>query len=680
MRVSLSASTPVRLSSDISQDDPTFALLAGGGFVALTNKVNGRGQLQVFSDAGVAVGAATSLGPYSGSGDGYGVLRLAALTGGGFVAVTTDGSVHPGGAGVVAHIYSAAGALLQTLVVDSAPSSANEFGPSVVSTADGGFQVVWTDDSSRASTSLAGDRPSPNGNKQTISQGRDVFAHAYAPVNGVWQSKTPGEVQVNASGFFTDGADQQTDQWTQSSARLANGNVVIAYQDQPVHAFTEGGFNQYNFGGAASFSVLGADGQPVVGRTVVRDQDNGTDALRYGFIGTQSVAAVGNGFAYLFEERDIPQGRDYYEAVHMHFYNADGTSASNDVLVSPAGTPAFYGKATALANGAGVAVLYSTENPSNRLVTRDLFIETFDTSGHVLSGPTLVTDQLLRPGGSGYPQANYTLATRTDGNVQVVWEERDASTGRTNLQSEVFTVVQTYTLPAAVAAAEANVLRVDPNAASSQALNATLVNQSQTAAVATIVAAAVATSSVADLDYQFFTGHTPTAAGMDYLVSSNGPNPNNLNSAYYAQFSTTNRYINFASNLGKVGEGAAAFQANYGSLSLTDATAKAYTAIFGTTPTADKVSHLLHDAVPNGVGGTYEREDYFASYGLDGLNGQGTKAAMVGWLLSQAAQADLGVYAKSNDVFLTDVANGQASFGVDLVGAYAKPAYAYTGG
>ena len=31
MGVTLSASTPVRLATDINQDDPTFALLAGGG-------------------------------------------------------------------------------------------------------------------------------------------------------------------------------------------------------------------------------------------------------------------------------------------------------------------------------------------------------------------------------------------------------------------------------------------------------------------------------------------------------------------------------------------------------------------------------------------------------------------------------------------------------------------------
>ena len=198
-------------------------------------------------------------------------------------------------------------------------------------------------------------------------------------------------------------------------------------------------------------------------------------------------------------------------------------------------------------------------------------------------------------------------------------------------------------------------------------------------ALQSIVQAATPTSEVATLAYQFFTGKTPSASGMDYLVAANGPNANSLNSAYYAQFSTANRYINFASNLGKVGEGAAAFQAAYGALSLSDALTKAYTLIFGSAPSADKVSHLLHDAVPNGLGGTYEREDYFAAYGLDGLNGQGTKAAMVGFLLSAAAQGDLGTFAKADDAFLADVGAGKAAFGVDLIGAYAKPEYAYTG-
>jgi serralysin len=51
---------------------------------------------------------------------------------------------------------------------------------------------------------------------------------------------------------------------------------------------------------------------------------------------------------------------------------------------------------------------------------------------------------------------------------------------------------------------------------------------------------------------------------------------------------------------------------------------------------------------------------------------------MVGWLLAEAAKADIGVYAKANDAFLADLADG-AAFGVDIVGVYGRPEYAYTG-
>ena len=53
-------------------------------------------------------------------------------------------------------------------------------------------------------------------------------------------------------------------------------------------------------------------------------------------------------------------------------------------------------------------------------------------------------------------------------------------------------------------------------------------------------------------------------------------------------------------------------------------------------------------------------------------------AAMVGWLLSEAVKADVGTYAKVNDAFLSDLADG-ALFAVDLVGVYGDASYAYPG-
>lgn len=188
----------------------------------------------------------------------------------------------------------------------------------------------------------------------------------------------------------------------------------------------------------------------------------------------------------------------------------------------------------------------------------------------------------------------------------------------------------------------------------------------------------VASTSVATISYAFFAGFTPTMGGLDYLVSPTGGNGNNLNSAYYQTFNTGNRYINFAVNLGKYGEGAARFANAYGALDLASTLSKAYAEIFGVTPTADRVNTLLNDQVADGLGGTYSRAEYFASYGHDGLNGVGTKAALIGWLLSEAVKADQGVYAKANDAFLADLAaDGQAAFNVDLLGVYgAQPTFA----
>jgi Ca2+-binding RTX toxin-like protein len=190
--------------------------------------------------------------------------------------------------------------------------------------------------------------------------------------------------------------------------------------------------------------------------------------------------------------------------------------------------------------------------------------------------------------------------------------------------------------------------------------------------------AAKATTSVATISYQFFTGRTPSSAGLDFLVSSTGPNPNNLNSAYYQSFNIENRYINFAVNLGKLGEGAAAFQAAYGSLDLFAATKKAYEVIFGVAPSDQKVHDLLDPVLQLG-GVSLTRAQYFAVYGSDGPNGQGTKAAMVGFLLTEAVKADLGVYAIANHRYLAALAD-HATYNVDIVGVYHLPGDEYRGG
>ncbi|MCC7267682.1 MAG: hypothetical protein IT546_10135, partial [Caulobacteraceae bacterium] len=97
------------------------------------------------------------------------------------------------------------------------------------------------------------------------------------------------------------------------------------------------------------------------------------------------------------------------------------------------------------------------------------------------------------------------------------------------------------------AAAVANILRLDPAAAANQALVASLAADLQAGlstaqVIDKVVQAADGSTAVAAMTYQFFVGYVPSGGGFDYLVSPTGPNPNNINSAYYQFFSQENRY------------------------------------------------------------------------------------------------------------------------------------------
>ena len=185
-------------------------------------------------------------------------------------------------------------------------------------------------------------------------------------------------------------------------------------------------------------------------------------------------------------------------------------------------------------------------------------------------------------------------------------------------------------------------------------------------AIGVIIDWADATTAVATMTYQFFTGKVPTFEGLDWLVAPDGPNPNSLNEDYYAKFNYDSRYINFAVNLGKNGLSGQAFALEYGSLTLAQATKAIYAEVFGFEATDAKVGELLSGLVPNGMGGTMTREAYLRVLGGDDL---GAKAAMAGFLLGYAALADEGVYGGVNEAFLLDIADG-GTYDVNMVGVY----------
>lgn len=175
-------------------------------------------------------------------------------------------------------------------------------------------------------------------------------------------------------------------------------------------------------------------------------------------------------------------------------------------------------------------------------------------------------------------------------------------------------------------------------------------------AVSWIQDSAKATTEVAVMTYGFLTDLTLGTAGIDYLVSATGGNPNNLNSEYYAKFSLENRFINFAINLVKHGEAKDDFIRDYGENGTAYATfQKAYLKLFGVEKPIDEVISLLSDEIPNGRGGTYTRGEYFVELGGDGGNGLGMRAAMVGWLMAEAVKSGQGPYVEAMKAYLADL-------------------------
>ena len=224
-----------------------------------------------------------------------------------------------------------------------------------------------------------------------------------------------------------------------------------------------------------------------------------------------------------------------------------------------------------------------------------------------------------------------------------------------------------YTSAQLVAAYTAANNGVAPDAATTALLNA-FAAQTQTgqlsdaAALSYVINSAQDDVAVALQSYQFFTGKTPTSAGLDYLTNS-AANPNDLNDPFYAQFNLENRYINFAANLGVAGEGATAFNTTYGSLSFAQFVDVIYETIIGSsyaTAAGINVAAAKADIAArqaNFVAIATERGLINAS-STAAQRDIAVKAAVTGYLMAEGIKADVGLYAAGANNFIAAMVNG----------------------
>ncbi len=197
------------------------------------------------------------------------------------------------------------------------------------------------------------------------------------------------------------------------------------------------------------------------------------------------------------------------------------------------------------------------------------------------------------------------------------------------------------------------------------------------AALGAMIKSGLSTTDVAVQAYQFFTGKTPSKAGLDFLENS-PTNTTDLNDPYYAVFNDENRYINFAANLGLIGDGTAAFKTTYGAMTFSAFVGSIYETIIG----ASYINAVVGNpgAAAAAIADIISRQSAFLQTakdrGLVNANSTAaqidiaTKAAAVGYLLYEGAKADIGIYAAGADNFVSALISGAAQYNVNLLTTY----------
>lgn len=153
-------------------------------------------------------------------------------------------------------------------------------------------------------------------------------------------------------------------------------------------------------------------------------------------------------------------------------------------------------------------------------------------------------------------------------------------------------------------------------------------------AIDAVIDLAGPTTGAAAMVYKAFLGAFPTADGMKYLVDSPA-NPHDLTDPAYAGMSEANRFINLSVSQARDGAGAALFAQTYGALSFEGAARAAYAAQIG-------VGYAIVAGidVDKAIAYLVSQQAYFVALGGTDI---GAKAAMVGYLLSAAFDAHLGI-------------------------------------
>ncbi|MBK8918090.1 MAG: hypothetical protein IPM73_08615 [Betaproteobacteria bacterium] len=270
--------------------------------------------------------------------------EVTSLANGGYVVVWTDQSGLDGSSyGVYAQIYNASGAKVGGQFLANTSATSNQYEPAVVGLSDGSFVVAYRSDYSNASSSYV----------------YDVLAKRYDASGNLLTA----EFTLNSTTTGT--------QYNPRLAALGGGQFVALYGDAS-------GNDGDGYGVFAK--LFNADGSVAaveqVATATVSGQQSGHDV----------AALSGGGYVAVWWSAD--------NHIHGQRFNAAGAKAGGEFQVSTVDTAASnnFARVTALDSG-GFVVAWDVNGGAGGSA-QDIFVQQFDAAGTKIDGPTLVNSTI----------------------------------------------------------------------------------------------------------------------------------------------------------------------------------------------------------------------------------------------------------------------------------------------
>lgn len=334
---------------------------------------------------------ATDLGPFwygGGVSTGVGVVSLRGVNAGDILAWW--GAGQPGGGSTLeAEVLDSSGHVLAGRFQLSSETQGNQYGQ-VLALADGGFEVVFTEDANAANTVLESTAYPPYVNTVWVQEGFDLATRTFG---ADFTATGPDAVQSAVN-----------DQWQVSATPLRNGGFALAYSDTRYFNVSPDSTQDYAI--EVRVQLLDASGA-VTGNLLVEIENGPSLGFRNPPWGTwsytlphaqPSVFATAQGFGVLWESNgSVVYGAssgDQIQVLHLALFNGAGTQIGTDITLrsdlASVNYDAFFHDyhyaGVQLANGHIVVA-----SSINLAGGREVFLQEYSASGSAIGGAVQVT-------------------------------------------------------------------------------------------------------------------------------------------------------------------------------------------------------------------------------------------------------------------------------------------------